>query len=119
MFIITRTFRTIVAISAVGAVLGVTGVASAATVVRQPGTPTTIVSAPPTVAAKWLNPDKFGSATKGITNADCESLASTVNSLNTAAGYASGAGNNMLAGQLLTNAYNTEQTLDTLCFQID
>jgi len=119
MFTITNKIRTMVAVSAVAAALGATGVASAATVVRQPGTATPTVSASPTVVYKELDPNKFGSATKGITNADCESLASTVNNLNTAAGYAQGAGNNVLAGQLLTNAYNTEQTLNTLCFQID
>lgn len=119
MLTITNKIRTMVAVSAVGAALGATGVASAATVVRQPGTATTTVSASPTVVSKTLDPNKFGSATKGITNADCENLASTVNNLNTAAGYAAGGGNNILAGQLLTNAYNAEQTLDTLCFQID
>jgi hypothetical protein len=49
-------------------------------------------------------------------------LATTVGEADTAdgaAGYAGAAGNNVLAGQLLTSAYKTEQTLNTLCFQMD
>jgi hypothetical protein len=118
MLTINSKLRTIVAISAVGAALASSGVASAAIVVHPPGTVTTTVAAPPTVVSRVplpytpLDPTKFGSATTGVTNGDCENLANAVNELNAAAiGTTNGAA--------LTAAANAQQTLNNLCFQID
>jgi len=83
MFTISYKLRAIVALGAADAALAGSGAASAATVLRAPGTSTTVVASHPTTVAQDIDPSKVGAGGSGqSTDEQCEALANEINSLN-------------------------------------
>jgi len=121
MFTITNKLRTVVALGAVGAALAGSGAASAATVLRTPGTGTTVVASQPTTVADTVDPNKVGGSpgVPGSTDEDCVALANEINTL-TGSGYAELLSGDSALGEAELNLADEEsQRLNNNCLVID
>ena len=117
MFSIMNKLRTLIALGAAGAALAGGGVASAATLVHTPGTGTTVVAGQPTTV--YLDPGKYGSATTGVSDADCENLAEDYNHEMSTALEAEQEGERDIAHGALQLAYAAQTKLENNCFVMD
>jgi len=120
MFTITNKLRTVIALSAAGTTLAGSGVASAARVVQKPGTGTPAVASQPTIVARYIDPNKVGSAgIPGYDTAMCESLANDHNKAESAGIQAVKDGDASAAQANIDNANGIQSVLEENCLVID
>jgi hypothetical protein len=120
MFTIIHRRRTIAAVGAVVASLASTGVASAAIQATQPATGTSGAVTSPTVVAKYIDPNKVGSAgVPGYDTAACEILAKAHNSLELRGRRAARDGNVEDAEASFEAAGQEQALLEENCLVVD